>query len=50
MTRPIAAAMPPSVIRLNVIPASRIATSVTRIVTGMTRIATRVTRQFFRNR
>ena len=50
ITRPIAAAMPPSVIRLNVRPASFIATSVRSTVTGMTAIATSVVRQRLRKK
>ncbi len=45
-----AAAMPPSVIRLKLRPASRIATSVISTVTGMTTMAVSVVPQFFRNR
>ena len=45
MTNPIAAAIPPSVIRLKLNPANRIATRVTSTVTGMTTIAVSVVLQ-----
>ncbi len=49
MTRPMALAMPPRVIRLKVMLSMRIASSVTRTVTGMTTIATRVEPRSLRN-
>ncbi len=49
MTSPMAAAMPPSVIRLKVRPVSFIDTSVIRTVTGMTVVATSVVSQLLRN-
>ncbi len=49
ITRPIAAAIPPSVIRLNVRPVSFIDTSVMSTVTGMTVVATSVVSQLLRN-
>ena len=50
MTSPIAAAIPPSVIRLKLSPMSLIDTRVINTVTGMTRVATRVVLQLLRNR
>ena len=49
MTSPMAAAMPPSVIRLKVRPVSFIDTSVISTVTGMTVVATSVVLQLLRN-
>ena len=48
MTRPMAAATPPSVIRSKLSPTSHIATKVTSTVTGMTSVATSVVPQLRR--
>ena len=50
MIRPMAAAMPPSVIRLKFMPQSFITRMVNKTVTGITTVATNVVPQLRRNR